>query len=91
MDMLLNNLQTRQQILQAFPIDCLEKFKGIVDTLMSILTWRGRKCEISLLATLIDRIKTFFDQLRKKLQYQSRVTLLNNPSQSRIKQNIMNS
>ena len=63
-------------MLEAFPIDCLEKFKHVVDILVSMLTWRGRKVELTMLNTTIERIKTFFEQMKQKIQYQNRGSAL---------------
>ena len=67
MDILLNNLSTPEQVLSAFPMDCLEHFKTIVDVLGAMLSWKGARCEVSLVNLCVERIKTFFEQLKRKL------------------------
>jgi len=61
LDILLNNLNSHDQVLAAFPIDCLEHFKPVVEVLVAILSWKGLHCELSLVATSVERIKTFFE------------------------------
>jgi hypothetical protein len=66
LDILLNSLQTREQVLKAFSIDTLENFKPIVDILASLQQWDHRYADIPLLSCSIDRVKTFFETLRRK-------------------------
>ena len=82
LDMLLNNLTSPQQALQAFPIDCLQHFKPVVEILEAILTWKGTLCEVSLLVSCVERIKTFFEQLKRNLYNATGAALM---SQSRSK------
>ena len=49
MDMILNSLQTRQQVLKAFPVDILENFKPIVDILVALQNWQLRFVEFPIL------------------------------------------
>ena len=49
LDMLLNNLNSSQLALQAFPYDCLDHFKQVVEVLANLLNWKGALCEVSLL------------------------------------------
>ena len=65
--MLLNNLNSPQQVLQAFPLDCLDHFKPVVNILAAMLSWKGAHCEVSLVSACVERIKTFFEQLKRKL------------------------
>lgn len=61
LDMLLNNLTSPQQALHAFSFDCLEHFKPVVDILATLMTWKGALCEVSILVSCVERIKTFFE------------------------------
>jgi hypothetical protein len=65
--MLLNSLSTRQQVLAAFPIDVLEQFKPVVDLLAALQQWHLRFVEVPLLASSIERIKSFFELIRRKI------------------------
>ena len=67
MDVLLNNLNNRDQVVQAFPLECLEQFKPVVDVLHALLGWHGRLVEMTILTNTVERIKSFFEQLRRKL------------------------
>ena len=67
LDILLNNLNTPEQVISAFPMECLEHFKPVVEVLYAILNWKGVECEVSLIVASVDRIKTFFEQLKRKL------------------------
>lgn len=67
LDILLNNLGSPQHVIQAFPYDCLENFKPVVDILAAMVSHRGAHCEVSLVAASVERIKFFFEQLKRKL------------------------
>ena len=72
MDMLLNNMNSKDDVLKAFPLECLEQFKPVVDILHAMLTWQGRLVEMSMLTNTVERIKSFFEQLRRKLYSRGR-------------------
>lgn len=65
--MLLNSLSARQQVLAAFPADVLEQFKPVVDILAALQQWHLRFVFAPLLASSIERVKTFFELLRRKV------------------------
>ena len=65
--MLLNNLNQPEQVLLAFPQDCLDHFKPVVEILAALISWKGSHCEVSLINASIDRIKSFFEQMKRKL------------------------
>lgn len=67
LDMLLNSLSARQQVLAAFPADVLEQFKPVVDILAALQQWHLRFVFAPLLASSIERVKTFFELLRRKV------------------------
>lgn len=59
--MLLNNLNSHEKVLAAFTQDCLDQFKGVVDILAAMVSWKGARCDLSLLLASVERIKTFFE------------------------------
>ena len=67
MDMLLNSLNHRDAVQNAFPLESLEMFKPVVNILKAMLSWHGRLVEMKVLTSVVEAIKMFFEHLKGKL------------------------
>jgi len=48
-------------------MESLQHFKPVVDILVAMVEYRHASCHVSLITQSIERIKTFFEQLKRKL------------------------
>ena len=51
----------------------MEQIKPVVEVLQALLGWRGRVAEMPLLTKTVERIKAFFELMRRKLYIGGRI------------------
>lgn len=67
LDLILNLCTTKAQVVNAFTMDSLERFKPIIEILVILLTSKHREADDQTLKMTTERIKSFFTAVKRKV------------------------